>query len=391
TLDADLLDGLNSDQFLRSDTSDSFTSGVLSIATGTTFQVDSGSTLDINSINVSIADTDILFDGATTTFTTNGALTLDSGSNTLTLATNDTTISALGLTTFTANATLGVSSTQFNLGAGASATIGTETNGNLSLSPNGTGNIILGSDFNTSTLIGTATTPAPLSISGGIGGNAALIVNQSNSGDILAASASGTTRFAIANNGNISFYGNQSVPITLTSAAVTPKTITFPDETGTICIQGSLSCGFAIGTVYWDQVNGALSAKNTTVDLLIGGTSTASAKFAVTNINSGTPTASISANTGDNATFITGSGNLGTTNAQTLTLGGSTTGNIVIDSGSSAITLADNTTVTGTLGVTGQVTSNDSFRILENGGTPTDYGTLDVAALTGDQTYTFSG
>ena len=53
------------------------------------------------------------------------------------------------------------------------------------------------------------------------------------------------------------------------------------------------------------------------MDLLIGGQTTASAKFAVLNMTgSGTPTASISAGTGiTGGAFLTAAGNLGTTNA----------------------------------------------------------------------------
>ena len=43
-------------------------------------------------------------------------------------------------------------------------------------------------------------------------------------------------------------------------------------------------------TGYFDQTNG-LYPKNSTVDFLIGGQATSSAKFAILNINSGTPTA----------------------------------------------------------------------------------------------------
>lgn len=45
---ANTLDDLDSLQFLRSDTADSFTSGILSMATGTTLNVDSGATLSID-------------------------------------------------------------------------------------------------------------------------------------------------------------------------------------------------------------------------------------------------------------------------------------------------------------------------------------------------------
>ena len=84
-------------------------------------------------------------------------------------------------------------------------------------------------------------------------------------------------------------------------------------------------------TNYWQLNSNALSPSNSTFDVLFGATSTTSAKFAVLNMAGGTPTASISANSGNNAVFLTGLGNLGTTNMQPLTLGGSTTGDITLN------------------------------------------------------------
>src|SRR5205085_255874 len=63
---------------------------------------------------------------------------------------------------------------------------------------------------------------------------------------------------------------------------------------------------------------GSIFERLSTQDLLLGSNTTSSAKFAFINVNSGTPTASISANSGNNATYLTGTGNLGTTNSQTL-------------------------------------------------------------------------
>jgi hypothetical protein len=59
--DAATLDTLDSTQFLRSDTSDSYTSGTLTF--------DAATTVDIDSTTLRIADTDITLDGASTTFT----------------------------------------------------------------------------------------------------------------------------------------------------------------------------------------------------------------------------------------------------------------------------------------------------------------------------------
>ncbi|KKU86694.1 MAG: hypothetical protein UY16_C0050G0002, partial [Candidatus Gottesmanbacteria bacterium GW2011_GWA2_47_9] len=81
-------------------------------------------------------------------------------------------------------------------------------------------------------------------------------------------------------------------------------------------------------TDIWSQANGALFPKNATVDVLIGGTATSSAKFGFLNVNSGTPTASISGSTTNVATSLTGEGTLATTNMAPLTIGSSTTGPI---------------------------------------------------------------
>jgi hypothetical protein len=47
---------------------------------------------------------------------------------------------------------------------------------------------------------------------------------------------------------------------------------------------------------YWAQTSGSIYTKNATLDLLIGGSATTSAKFGLINVNSGTPTATISGN-----------------------------------------------------------------------------------------------
>ncbi|KXK11476.1 MAG: hypothetical protein UZ22_OP11002000339, partial [Microgenomates bacterium OLB23] len=83
------------------------------------------------------------------------------------------------------------------------------------------------------------------------------------------------------------------------------------------------------GTNLWDSANGTLYPKNATLDLLIGGTATSSAKFAVLNVDSGTPTASVSAGA-SGGTYLTAGGKLATTALQNLTLGDSTTTRDVI-------------------------------------------------------------
>ncbi|HZD43339.1 MAG TPA: hypothetical protein VE134_04705, partial [Methanomicrobiales archaeon] len=103
--------------------------------------------------------------------------------------------------------------------------------------------------------------------------------------------------------------------------------------------------GSGSGSSKWTETTNLLYPNTSTVDVLFGGSTTASAKFAFTNVNLGTPTASISASSGDNATYITGAGNLATTNMQALTIGGSETGAITLDAGAGGITLSDAVTL----------------------------------------------
>jgi hypothetical protein len=110
------------------------------------------------------------------------------------------------------------------------------------------------------------------------------------------------------------------------------------DASGANCPSGS--------TQYWNQANGTIYAISNSADILFGGNATSSAKFAFKNIASGTPTASISGSTANVATYLDGNGNLSTTNAQNLTLGSSTTGNVVINSRGSTALTANGTDIT---------------------------------------------
>ncbi|HEY9664211.1 MAG TPA: hypothetical protein V6C65_37685, partial [Allocoleopsis sp.] len=310
--------------------------GVLGTTNAQTLTLGSATTgnvvIDSGSNITQLADNSIVFAGSAPILSSTGTLTINAFTLGGSIAGGGNNITNL------TNLDLGTNNLSFN-----GNTITNGANNNITVTPAGSGDLILSADADSGVYIGsTGNVPAALSVSGGIGGNSAFIVNQQHVGDILTASSSGNTRFTVANNGNLSIYGGQTNPVTLTSNATAPQSIALPDETGTICLQNSTDCGFAAGINYWQQNTGLLFAGNTTVDFAIGGTSTASAAFAVTNISNGTPTATISANNGDNASYLSGNGVLGTTNAQTLTIGSPTTGNIIIDSGSGITQLSDN-------------------------------------------------
>src|SRR6185437_13024600 len=67
-----------------------------------------------------------------------------------------------------------------------------------------------------------------------------------------------------------------------------------------------------------------------TDDLLLGSSATSSAKFAFINVQSGTPTASISAGT-SGGIYLNANGTIATTANQSLTLGDNHTGNIILN------------------------------------------------------------
>ncbi|OGH21221.1 MAG: hypothetical protein A2629_02580, partial [Candidatus Levybacteria bacterium RIFCSPHIGHO2_01_FULL_41_15] len=258
--------------------------------------------------------------------------------------------------------------------------------------------------------IGTATPSAVLDIQGGqMGGNAALIVNQTgvSTNDLITASASGTTKFTLSNAGVASLVGGQTADLTslgnanltisaggtgdlrLLSDSDTDILLPYSDftsednsvlytgvggklsalttTTSGLCIVSAAAdnaptwatCpGGSGGSSNWtlDTTNGLLFPNNNTVDLLVGGRATSSAKFAVLNINSGTPTASVSAGTAGGA-FLTADGYLSSTARQTLTIGNSstynTTGNVLL-----------NPNGTGKVGI-GLTNPNNNIQVLD--------------------------
>ena len=123
--------------------------------------------------------------------------------------------------------------------------------------------------------------------------------------------------------------------------------------------------GDGTGTNYWQLTGAVLSPGNLTTDFTLGGTSTASAKFAVLGVNTNTPTASVSSqNAQGYALYLDpANGALQTLRNQTLTLGGGSTGNIVLSPLNNSGRVGINTsTPLATLDVAGNI-------VLNNGGT----------------------
>ncbi len=335
---------------------------------------------DIDADNFSLLDfgTNITARAALTiTSTASNTLTFDAGNNIITFAATDTTLSASGLTTITSSSSLAISAATLELGGTGASTIQTNSNDDLTLTPNGTGNLILTGDFDSQVLIGAsgATTEFPLLVRNGIGNNAALAIDNLNSGDLITASAGGTTKFTISTTGAIASQAYitdaNAVLYTSTTGVVTRVAET---ETASQCL---ISGAGASGTPSWstcpggsggsnwtlNTTNGTISPNNGTVDLVLGfGTaaaSTASAKFSVTNL-AGTlsPIASISATTdsGGNGNGLVFSSN-GTSNVatiqslrnNTLTIGGGTTGDIVLRAGEGIVFIGENEVKNGGL------------------------------------------
>lgn len=326
--------------------------------TGTPFS--SATTLKIGDGKTVILNNSITFSG------TDGT--------TITFPNANDTVVVLDLAQTLTNKTIGSTGLVFS---SASTDITTVSNQDLAIIPNGTGNVGIGltnpvGKFAVSNASQTAI------------GKSLVIFDQYEAQDLFTASSSGITKFVLANSGNILLAAGAGID-SLTSGTIiiggganttgvtigkSGGTLTLPNFTGNnavlfatagtgvlsaattstsgLCLLSGGGAGYTPswstcpsgggggGSSNWtlDSANGVLFPINNTLDILLGGTATSSAKFGFLNINSGTPTASISASTGNNATYLTGTGTLSTTNMQGLTLGGATTGSVSLAAGS---------------------------------------------------------
>jgi site-specific recombinase XerD len=231
---------------------------------------------------------------------------------------------------------------------------------------NAAGNIILATSSGTRVGIGTTAPTALLQINGGYANNAALIVNNLNNGDLIAASASGVTKFRVDNSGNASMSGSLTMVSTnsvqttsfsnLTLGGTTTgqvvlsgfngavNGITFAGYTTAGCtlkttVTGVVTCGTDnTGTnlsPFSEIAGGLIVPNNSTEDFLVGGQATTTAQFALLNMASTVaPIASLSAATAAIGSrvgiVLNAAGSLQTLQNAALTIGGNTTGNITL-------------------------------------------------------------
>jgi glycine cleavage system H lipoate-binding protein len=282
---SDTLDSLDSLQFLRSDTTDDFTSGTLGMNSGTTLDIKSGATLDVNG-DMLIADTSIAFDGASTAFVTTGAFTLTpggavllgDGGDTLQINSSDWDISTTGDLTGIGNITmdgrLDTAAHANNVGlnlptnAGAPSGVTGTAEGDVVWDSTGDGLYVYnGSAF---TQIGGGGSYTGWNLAGDTGtpeaiasGNTANIIGGTNGIDtVVSATDTLTLNLDTTEIGTTSFGSGSGLTWTFDASGGTDTTLAFAD--GTITPTLSAAGLFNIMT-------GNLKVGNGTPDLALGG------------------------------------------------------------------------------------------------------------------------
>src|SRR5581483_3932140 len=190
----------------------------------------------------------------------------------------------------------------------------------------------------------------------------ATLVVDNKQGDLFAASSSGVTQFKITNGGLA--VANRFAVYESTGATVN-GTITATNACVNVTngiVTGTGACPQGASTFTLDAPNGTIIPAIATTDLLLGGTSTSAAKFAVLNMAGGTPVASVGAVGSNTGIYISADGSIQSTVDKTLTIGGSTTGDIALKPGGSTAV-----TVTGSGNVGIGTTNPSSFLLQVNG------------------------
>ena len=214
--------------------------------------------------------------------------------------------------------------------------------GNVILNPYGNGKIDVRKPLTNS--LGTLNAEGSFEISATTSATPVLSLKQDSSGDFITGTTAGLPRFTLNNQGVITkgiwageiigtAFGGFGADITATgpgellyslgsksyghlAAGVAGQCLTSAGKTAPLWS----NCGFL------SQLNGAVSLTNNNMDFLIGASSTTSAKFAFTNVTSGTPTLKIGG-----GLSLTAEGSI-ETHDKDLRLGGNTTKNIILAS-----------------------------------------------------------
>ncbi|MDE2590286.1 MAG: S-layer family protein, partial [Patescibacteria group bacterium] len=283
----------------------------------------------------------------------------------------------------------------FRTGAGTIQTTGT---GNLTIGGATTGNIFI-NPLNTVAITGNLTATGNIQFSSlGLG-----VVHSSTNGTLSSSAVNlasadvtgilplgngGTNTALTASNGGIVYSDSSKLQVLAGTPIFGQCLISGINSAPSwaTCASGGA------GINYWTNSSGAIYPINNTLDLYVGGTSTASAKFAVLDMAGGTPVASISAQDGSGkALLLSGNGTIQSMNMQNLNLGGSTTGNIVLspDNGNGAVIL----NIGGSqLSATGQSldTTSGTFNLLNSSALTVNFAgaatALTMGAATGTTT-----
>jgi hypothetical protein len=194
---------LPSEKAVYLDASDDQVGGFTSLVADTTPQL--GGNLDVNGqdiVSTSDADIDII---------PNGTGDVNLGADTVQVGDNDAdaTITTQGTGDLTLNTNNGTNSGTVTIADGA--------NGNITLTPNGTGDVILSADSVT------------------VGDSGAAATLTSNGAGTLTLTTGGTTDLVLSTNS-----GTNSGTITITDAANEAITLT-PNGTGVVAIEGSMN------------------------------------------------------------------------------------------------------------------------------------------------------
>ena len=332
--------------------------------------------------NISLAENT----SVTGTLTSSGLIT---GSNGLTVSSGNLAITSgllsLNGTTRISNAGVGTFATNTQIATQTFTSNSIADSGALTISSGGAGDITLTSAG------GNILSSSPLNI----GGAAQQAYN------FFAASTAGNANAVDASD----LYIQDDLEVDGTIYAATDVIV----GGSSVCLSSGTNCPSG-ATTYWQQNQNALSPTNASVyDLLLGSSTTSSAKFAVIGINgTNTPVASISATSGTDATkglYISGDGSIQTVRNNTLTLGGDTTGDISIAGPtniSGVTSIIGNTDITGTLsstnsttlgtGTGGTNTFGSGASSINTIGSVTTPGALTLhGATTLDNTFTVSG